>query len=94
MRLEEKINNNNNNDDNNNNNKKKNNNNNNNNIIIINNNNPDKKCTLIDVATPSDKNTYTKVSKKLSKYKNLEIEITRIWQMKREIIPVVVGALG
>ena len=58
-----------------------------------NNNNPDKKCTLIDVATPSDKTTYTKVSKNLSKYKDLEIEITRMWQMKREIIPAVVGAL-
>ena len=45
------------------------------------------KCTLIDVATPSDENTYTKVSKNLSKNKDLEIEITRMWHMKREIIP-------
>ena len=57
-------------------------------------NNQDKKCTLIDVAIPSDKNTSTKVSEKLSKSKDLEIEITRMWQMKTEIIPVVVGALG
>ena len=57
-------------------------------------NNQDKKCTLIDVAIPSDKNTSNKVSEKLSKYKDLEIEITRMWQMKTEIIPVVVGALG
>ena len=48
-------------------------------------NNRDKKCTLIDVAIPSEK---------LSKYKDLEKEITRMWQMKTEIIPVVVGALG
>ena len=40
-------------------------------------NNRDKKCALIDVAIPSDKNTSTKVSKKLSKYKDLEIEISR-----------------
>ena len=56
-------------------------------------NNRDKKCTLIDVVIPSDKNTSTKVSEKLSKYKDPEIEITRMWQMETEIIPVVVGAL-
>ena len=56
-------------------------------------NNRDKKCTLIDVAIPSDENTSTKVSEKLSKFKDLEIEITRMWQMEAEIIPVVVGVL-
>ena len=51
-------------------------------------------CTLIDVAIPSDKNVSTKVSEKLSKNRDLEIEITKMWEMKTEIIPVVVGALG
>ena len=40
-------------------------------------NNRDKKCALIDVAIPSDKNTSKKISKKISKYKDLEIEISR-----------------
>ena len=40
-------------------------------------NNRDKKCALIDVAIPSDKNTSKKISKKLSRYKDLEIEISR-----------------
>ena len=41
----------------------------------------------------SEKNTFTKVSEKLSKYKDLEKEIPRMWQIETEIIPVVVGAL-
>ena len=44
-------------------------------------NNRDKKCALIDVAIPSDKNTSKKISKKLSKYKDLEIEIS--WEPGR-----------
>ena len=62
--------------------------------IVIKNKQENKLCTLIDVAIPSDKNTSIKVSEKLSKYKDLEIEIARMWQMKTVVIPVVVGALG
>ena len=49
---------------------------------------------IIIIIIPSDENTCFKVSEKLSKYKDMEIEITRMWQKKREIIPVVVGGLG
>ena len=35
-----------------------------------------------------------KVSEKLSKYEDLKIELTRMWQIKTEIIAVVVAALG
>ena len=52
------------------------------------------KCLIIDMAVPSDRNTSVKVVKKLSKYKDIEIEIARMWKMRTETIPVVIGALG
>ena len=43
--------------------------------------------------TPTDRNTLVKVTdKKLSKYKDLEIEIARKWTMKTTAVPVVIGA--
>ena len=49
---------------------------------------------LIDVSVPSDQNTSTKVTEKISKYKDLEIEITQIRRVKTEIMPVIVGELA
>ena len=46
---------------------------------------------LIDVSVPSDQNTSTKVTEKISKYKDLEIDITKIRRVKTEIVPVIVG---
>ena len=40
----------------------------------------EKTCMLKDMAVPSDRNTSVKVAEKLSKYKDLEIEITRMWE--------------
>ena len=51
-------------------------------------------CKLIDVWVPSNQKTSTKVIKKLSKYKDLEIETTRMWGMRTETVPVIVGVLG
>ena len=53
-----------------------------------------KTCKFIDMAGPSDRNTSVKVTEKLSKYKDLEIETSRIWGMRMEMIPVIIGALG
>ena len=61
--------------------------------IVIKNRN-ENTCLLIDMSIPSDLNTSINVSEKLSKYKDLEIEINRMWGMKTEAIPVVIGALG
>ena len=43
---------------------------------------------------PSDKNVSSKTFEKLSKYKDLEIEIGKTWHFRARIIPVVIGALG
>ena len=51
-------------------------------------------CLLIDMSVPTDKNVSANVFEKLSKYKDLEIEIEKMWQLKTTTIPVVVGALG
>ena len=51
-------------------------------------------CKLIDMTVPSDRNIALKEIEKKSKYKDLELEIQRMWHMKTVVIPVVVGALG
>ena len=43
---------------------------------------------------PSDKNVSSKTFEKLSKYKDLEIEIGKMWPLRARTIPVVRGALG
>ena len=57
-------------------------------------NKKEKTCLLIDMSIPTERNTSLKTTEKLSKYKDLEIEIQRMWGMKTTTIPVVVGALG
>ena len=51
-------------------------------------------CKLIDMTVPSDRNIALKETEKKSKYKDLELEIQRMWHMKTVVIAVVVGALG
>ena len=49
----------------------------------------EKRCMFIDIAVSSESNTLAKFTEKLSKYKDLEIEVSRMWDMKTETIPVV-----
>ena len=51
-------------------------------------------CQLIGINVPSDSNISSKDFEKLSKYKDLEIEIAKTWKMKTKTIAVIVGALG
>ena len=48
---------------------------------------------LIDIAASSESNTSAKFTEKLSRYKDLEIEVNRMWDVKTETIPVVDGVL-
>lgn len=45
------------------------------------------------MTAPTDRNISAKGFEKLSKYKDFEIEISRMWQFKPKLIPVVLGAL-
>lgn len=51
-------------------------------------------CLLIDMSVPCDKNVSVKEFDKLSKYKDLEIEIQKMWNLKTITVPIIVGALG
>ena len=51
-------------------------------------------CFLIDTTNPSERNTSVKELEKLSKYKDLEIEIVKMWHLRTIMVPVVIGALG
>ena len=53
-----------------------------------------KTCFLIDMSVPADRNISVKEYEKLAKYKDLEIEISRMWQLRTITLPIVVGALG
>ena len=54
----------------------------------------EKICYILDISTPSDRRLAVKEIEKLSKYKDLEIEINRMWNMKTVVIPVIIGNLG
>ena len=48
----------------------------------------------MDISTPSERNLALKEVEKLSKYKDLEIEINRMWKMETIVIPEAIGNLG
>jgi len=54
----------------------------------------EKTCLMIDMSVPTDNNVSAKEFEKLSKYKDLEIEVNKMWHLKTKTVPVIVGALG
>ena len=53
-----------------------------------------KSCLIIDIAIPGDKNIITKEQEKIDKYQDLQTELGKLWKLKTEVVPVVVGALA
>ena len=51
-------------------------------------------CMLIDVAISGDRNVIKKETEKILKYKDLTIEIQRMWNVKTKVITVIIGATG
>jgi hypothetical protein len=51
-------------------------------------------CVLIDVAIPGDRNVINKEAEKIIKYKDLTTEIQRMWNVRTQVTPVIIGATG
>jgi len=49
---------------------------------------------LIDVAISGDRKVIKKEAEKILKYKDLTIEMQRMWNVKTKVIPVIIGATG
>jgi len=63
-------------------------------IIIVIRDNEKGTCMLIDVEISGDRNVIKLEAKKVLKYKDLTIEIQRMWNVKTKVIPVITGATG
>jgi len=49
---------------------------------------------IINVAISGDRNVIKKEAEKILKYEDLTIEIQRMWNVKTEVIPEIIGANG
>jgi len=49
---------------------------------------------LIDVAISGDRNVTKKETEKILNYRDLTIEIQRMWNVKTKVIPIIIGATG
>jgi hypothetical protein len=48
----------------------------------------------VDVAIPGDRNVIQTEAEKILKYKDVTVEIQRMWNVKTRVIPVIIGATG
>ena len=49
-------------------------------------------CMLTDVEISGDRNVIKKVAEKIVKYKDLTTETRRMWNVKTNVMPVIIGA--
>ena len=49
---------------------------------------------IINVAISGDRNVIKKEAENFLKYKDLTVEIQRMWNVKAKVIPVIMGATG
>jgi len=63
-------------------------------IIIIIRDNEKGTYMLIKVAISGDRNVIKTKAENILKYKELTIEIQRMWNVKTKVIPVIIGATG
>jgi hypothetical protein len=49
---------------------------------------------LIDVGISGDRIVIKKEAEKILKYEDLTVEIQHMWNVKTEVIPVIIGATG
>ena len=54
----------------------------------------ERSCRIIDFAVPGDSRIEENKKDKIEKHQDLERELQKIWNVKVEIIPLVVGSLG
>jgi len=49
---------------------------------------------LLDVAISGERNVIKKEAEKILKYKDLLIELQRMWNVKTKLMPVIIGVTG
>jgi hypothetical protein len=54
----------------------------------------EKNCLLINIAISDDSDFNTKETEKLSIQEDLENDVSRMWEVRTKIMPVIIRALG